>query len=188
MKKTIILLTIIALSLCTACSNSEKSENTASVTVDWNTNKVYQWQDYSQDEKFPVGEDFEIQLRLADFPDTVFIWRELSISSQKNGEERVLVNGMPIMNAFFTDLNSDGFPELCSSVYFGSGICDEHLVVYDYHNEMTYTLWDRMKFNYSLYLENDDLYVRELPYLKGENTEENIGKLLIENNELVIKQ
>ena len=45
-----------------------------------------------------------------------------------------------------------------------------------------------MKFDYSLYLENDNLYVRQLPYLRGEDSKENIGKLLIDNNELVIKQ
>ena len=43
MKKITILLTIMTLSLCTACSNSEMYENTASVNVDWDNNKVYQW-------------------------------------------------------------------------------------------------------------------------------------------------
>lgn len=188
MKKIMVLLTTTTLLLCTACSNSKTNENTDIVNVDWENNKVYKWQDYYKYAESPFGEDFEIQLKLADFPDTVFIWRTFSISDYTNGEERVLVNGMPVVNAFFTDLNSDGFPELCTSVCFGNGICDEHIVVYDYHNEIEHTIWDRMNFDYFLYLENDELYVRELPYVRGENPEENIGKLVIENDKLVMKQ
>ena len=201
MKRITIPLTITALLLCTACSNSQIHENSTDsinnndplsdnkiVQVDWEHNKVYQWQDYSEADGNPFGEDFERKLELADFPDTVFIWRNDSIYAYANGEESTLASGMPLWNAFFADLNSDGFPELCTTASIGNGLSDDHVIVYDYHNKKEYALWRRAEFDYSLYLENDELYVRELPYERDKNTKAKIGQLAIENGELVMKQ
>lgn len=214
LKRITVPLALTALLLCTACHNivPSVSENSSDVQyvkntniinsnafvfnnvvqVDWECQKVYKWKDYfyynyETDENPPVY-DFELKLELKDFPDTVFIWRNDGIYSYENGEEYPLAYGTSLWNAFFTDLNSDGFPELCVTVSIGSGIIDDHIIVYDYHNKKNYVLAERFNFDYSLYLENDELYVRKLPYLRGENSEADIGKLAIENDELVMKE
>lgn len=205
MKRITVPLIITALLLCTACSDSQTYENSTDsinnndslsdnkmVQVDWEHNKVYQWQDYSEADGNPFGEDFERKLELTDFPDTVFIWRNDGIYSYVNEEESLLAAGMPLWNAFFTDLNFDGFPELCTTAMWGNGISDNHIIVYDYHNKKEYALWRRAEFDYSLYLENDELYVLELPYSGNgdikSNTKGDVGHLAIENDELVMKQ
>lgn len=199
MKRITVLLTIMTLLLCTACSDSVTSASESSneaqqteligktVQAEWEDNQVYEWRDYYITDT-PFGPDFELKLELAEFPDTVFIWRDTAIYAYANDELCPLVYGMPLWNAFFTDLNDDGFPELCTTVSFGSGIIDERIVVYDYHNKQEYVLADRTVSDYSLYSENDTLYVRELPYARGEHAEANTGQLAIENGELVMKQ
>lgn len=176
---------MIAITLCcllfASCGNDNK------VHIDWNTTKVYRWQDYFSTDEYPFEEDFEQKIELTDFPDTVFIWRTFGIVASIDGEECVLATGMPLWNAFFTDLNSDGFPELCTTVSFGSGIVDNHIVVYDYHNEKEYTLWERMHFDYSLYLDNGELFVLKSPYWNKEGDLEEVGKLQIENDILKFK-
>lgn len=157
---------------------------------DLDSNKVYQWADYSDAEEFPFDEDFELKIKLDVFPDTEFVWRQYEILAYSDGKENVLVDGM-LLNAFFTDINDDGFPELCSSVMCGSGIVDEHIVVYDYHNGKNYCLWDRGEYDYILFLENNELYVKKSPYMRWleESSEHSeIGRLAIENDSLIFKQ
>ena len=72
--------------------------------------------------------------------------------------EKVLFTGMPIRNAFFTDLTGDAYPEICATVNFGSGLVDTHVVVYDYVTGQEYTLWDRENYDFCLRLEDEVLY------------------------------
>ena len=211
MKKLAVPLMTSVLLLCTACDSAESAvpeiknhiqiqnaeinrnlqehDIPETVRADWEEGTVYKWQDYCADGAATFGEDFELQLELADFPDTVFIWRNTAIYTCADSVlSEHLVYGMPIWNAFFADLNDDGFPELCTTVSFGSGIIDEHIVVYDYHNQKEYVLTDRMAYDYYLYAEDDVLYVRKLPYLRGEETEAETGILALENEELVMQQ
>ena len=198
MKRTAFFIAAVLL-CCTACADSRTNESKPDsitqddsssadgiVQVDWQTQRVYQWQDYYRKD-YPFGEDFELHLALADFPDTEFIWRDMSIYAAENGEECALLGGMPLWNAFFTDLNGDGYPELCSTVSFGSGIIDDHIIVYDHHNQTHHTLNARFSFDYSLYLEDDVLYVRKVPYPAGADTEEEIGILALEQGGLITK-
>lgn len=89
MKKIFIILCCLA---CVSCA--EKNHN----------NSVQKWADYSYVDEFPFDEDFEMKIKLDVFPDTEFIWREYEILASTAGEERVLIDGMPILNAFFADL------------------------------------------------------------------------------------
>ncbi|MBQ2201016.1 MAG: hypothetical protein II412_00455, partial [Clostridia bacterium] len=63
-----------------------------------------------------------------------------------------------------TDVTGDQKPELCTSVCFGSGMIDEHVVVYDYANKQSYTLWDRGAFDYRLYTSDGALLIGKTPY------------------------
>ncbi len=97
------------------------------------------------------------------FPGVTFRWKDEnwgdSILAEENGKTRMLFSGMPVWNVFFADVTGDGKPELCASVYFGSGIVDEHIVVYDYVNKQSYVLWDRGTFDYHLSLDDGALQV-----------------------------
>lgn len=103
------------------------------------------------------------------FPGVTFRWKDEnwgdSILAEENGETRKLFSGMPVWNVFFADVTGDGKPELCASVYFGSGIVDEHIVVYDYVNKQSYVLLDRMQFDYHLYTADGRLFVGKTPYM-----------------------
>ena len=50
-------------------------------------------------------------------------------------------------------------PELCSTLSFGSGIVDDRVIIYDYANGASYSLEDRMAYDYSLSLEENQLVV-----------------------------
>jgi len=119
-----------------------------------------------------------------EFPDTVFRLTSEEITAEVNGESTLLISGMPIWNAYFTDLNKDGYPEICATVSWGSGIVDCHVVVYDYKNGTSSTLWERMKFDYTLSLENGLLFCSKSPY--GTSDAEEKGVLAMENGNLVI--
>ena len=88
------------------------------------------------------------------------------ITAQDQTGESTLIRGMPIWNAFFTDVTGDGSPDICATVSFGSGIVDTHVVVYDYANRQEYTLWDRGYFDYHLRTEDGRLLCDQKPYMK----------------------
>lgn len=85
-------------------------------------------------------------------------------------ERTVLISGMPIWNAYFSDLTGDGFPEICSEVSMGSGIIDEHVIIYDYANGVNYKLEDRGYHDYYLRMNDADgyLYVDKRVYNSDE--------------------
>ncbi|MDE6780217.1 MAG: hypothetical protein K2J40_01975 [Ruminococcus sp.] len=178
---------ILIISLCCLVASCDKNKQ---VQDSFDNSKVYQWADYSDAEEFPFNEDFELKIKLDVFPDTEFIWTD-RISAYTDGKESVLVEGTPVLNAFFTDLNNDGFPELCSSVMFGYGMCDEHIIVCDYRNGQNYCLWDRGEYDYTLFSENDELYVKKSPYgwwLEESSEPYETGRLAIENSLLIFEE
>ena len=119
---------------------------------------VMQWLDYySASNQMPWEEMKEIAIDA--FPNVTFRWTSGSVEAVESDKTRTLFTGMPVWNVFFADVTGDGKPELCTSVSFGSGIVDEHIVVYDYANRQSYTLWDRGTFDYHLYTENGALLV-----------------------------
>ena len=120
--------------------------------------EVLQWLDYYESSS-DMPWDGTKEITHDAFPNVTFRWTAGSVEAVENGKTRTLFTGMPIWNVFFTDVTGDGKPELCASVSFGSGIVDEHIVVYDYANRQSYTLWDRGTFDYHLYTDNGALYV-----------------------------
>ena len=119
---------------------------------------VVQWFDYYNDfEGFSwVGTK---EITVAAFPGVTFRWTAGSVEAVENGKTRTLFAGMPVWSVYFTDLTGDGKSELVATVSFGSGIVDEHIVVYDYANRQSYTLWSRGAFDYHLYMADGQLLV-----------------------------
>ena len=104
------------------------------------------WVDYLDD----PGNMKESETYLLEFPEVTFRYAPGAVTAERNGEVSELFVGMPIWNVFFTDLNGDGYSEICATVSFGSGIIDEHVVVMDYWDGQLYTLWERGNYDYTL--------------------------------------
>jgi len=73
-----------------------------------------------------------------------------------------------VWNAYFCDLTGDGIPELCTTVSRGSGIEDHFIAVYDYAEEKTYTLENRMIYDYNLKVSDGKLMVVQSEFMDGE--------------------
>ena len=83
--------------------------------------------------------DFEAE----EFEGIVFRREGSDITAVRDGEEIELYSGMPVWSVFLSDLNGDGYRELCSTVSVGSGITDTRVIVYDYRAGKQYELADR---------------------------------------------
>lgn len=105
------------------------------------------------------------EFRLDAFPDVVFRRSAGAVEAVENDTARTLLTGMPVQNVFPADVTGDGKPELCATVLFGSGMIDEHVVVYDYANRQSYTLWERGSFDFHLYDVDGAIYVGKTPYM-----------------------
>ncbi len=178
--KRISCLLISAFLLLTSCSQNKEVHN------NWEQNKVYKWNDYCK-----IGspdEDFEEELKLEDFPDVTFKLTKGSVTATENGNEKGLISGMPVLSVYFTDLTNDGFPEICSTVRFGSGIIDTHIEVFDYKNDKKYVLSERMSYDYNLIMKDNELLIEKRPY--GYYGDDNVetGRLIIEDDILKFKQ
>ncbi len=143
------------------------------------------WKDYLADGGYPSE---ELRITVEEFPDTEFIWDCCEITAVCGDEKKVIISGMPIWNTFFDDLNYDGYPEICSTVTFGSGIVDEHIVVYDYHNGKEYYLWERMDFDFRLFSDYGELFAERVPYStrNDEDCRKETGRLRFKDGILVM--
>ena len=140
------------------------------------------WVDYF---RTPDKMDWDIvnQTNAPDYPGVTFTYTSEKITAEDASGTTELVFGMPIWNAFFSDLNGDGLAEICATVSYGSGMIDTHVVVYDYKRHTQYTLWERGVTDYALRALNGQLVCDKWAYPDGEVTES--GYLAIENGELV---
>ena len=151
--------TVVCLLVLPNCRKSHPSP----VHADPNA-AVTEWLDYYEN----TGEmpwDDQKEITLDAYPAVTFRWTAGSVEAIENGRTRTLFSGMPVWSVYFTDLTGDGKPEFCAAVSFGSGIVDEHIVVCDYANKQSYTLWDRMQFDFHLYTVDGALYVGKTPYM-----------------------
>ena len=144
---------------------------------------VTKWFDYLES---PSKMNGELSVEIPEYPGVTFKYTKAQIIASKPFNDSdlsghtILISGMPIWNAYFTDLTGDGFPEICATYTYGSGIIDSRIVVCDYANGASYELSDRGNFDFTLrYNEADGyLYVDKTKY----NTDE-----LVESGRLVFK-
>ena len=95
-----------------------------------------------------------------EYEDAEFLWTADRICS--NG--KTLIGGMPVRSVYLADLNGDGKREIISEVSIGSGIVDERVIAYDFSEKRHYVLENRFYSNFSLFLNNGELWVREKKY------------------------
>lgn len=152
-------------------------------------NSVTKWFDYTDN---PAAMEDELTTELPEFPGVTFTYNGGQIIASKPFDDSmltgntILISGMPIWNAYFADLTGDGYPEICATYSFGSGIIDTRFVVYDYVNGASYEMADRGNFDYSLRLNESDgyLYVDKRAYNSNELV--SFGRLAFENDGIVI--
>ena len=126
------------------------------------------------------GMDWEDRLETSrpEFPGAAFRWTPGEVEAVTQADSETLFQGMPVWNSYFCDLTGDGKPELCATVSFGSGLVDNHVVVFDYENKEIHYLWHRFVHDYELYLEEGRLYVAKRPPMGEEILES--GRLIFQ--------
>ena len=148
--------------------------------------KITKWFDYTEN---PADMDYEKELTTThpDFPGVTFHYTPYDISvTEKAGifgraEKKKLIEGWPIWNAYFYDVTGDGISDICASLSIGFGAIDERVIVYDYANSVSYSLENRMEYDYYLRYNKEDalLYVDKKVYNSNELVES--GPLVFQN-------
>ena len=132
--------------------------------------EVREWFDDYQSGEMDWSGRREISLEA--FPGVTFRWTPEQVQAVlEDGQIIPLYSGMPVWNVFFADLTGDGLPELCSTLSFGSGIVDERIIIYDYANGASYSLEDRMEYDYSLSMQDGGLIVTRRAFGTEHNAE-----------------
>ena len=134
---------------------------------------VLKWFDYAENHTGMVD---ELTIELPEFPGVTFTYNQAQIIASKpfdNSELTgpvIMISGMPIWNAYFTDLTGDGYPDICATYSLGSGIIDTRFVIHDYVNGASYEMADRGNYDYFLKMNEDDgcLYAEKRIYPNGE--------------------
>ena len=148
-------------------------------------NSVIKWFDYTEN---PSAMDDESTINLPIYQDVTFSYNQEQIiasnpfDTSELTDHTILITGMPIWNAYFTELTGDDYPEICATYTFGSGIIDSRIIIYDYAKGASYELSDRGYFDFTLRFNEADgyLYVDKTKY----NTDELVetGRLVFKNN------
>ena len=82
-----------------------------------------------------------------EFPEIELRWYGDTVTAKTGKHEHTIAAGTAIENAYFIDLNNDGYRELCMSVRAASGYRIEAV---DLKNSTSYTLVDRQYYDYTL--------------------------------------
>lgn len=141
-----------------------KAKPAAPVDVDG----VWCWHD-------PTVNDFDIRcfenITIKQYPDYVFSWNGMKRSIEiynKNTREK-FGSAATYGQAYFADINGDGYPELCTTYDWGlnSRIVGE-LAVWDVHNGMIFRMNDpENEMIYWLYEEDGELRVNRQPSISS---------------------
>ena len=136
----------------------------------------------------------EMKCTKNEFPGITFKYTPYEIVASTSWEDddaaerTVLISGMPIWNAYFSDLTGDGLPEICSQVSFGSGIIDSRVIIYDYANGVSYNLIDRGNYDYCLRMNDADGYLYVDKYVYNTDELASSGRLVFKNDTLQLEE
>lgn len=155
------------------------------VRIEDEVNSVLKWFDYTEN---PSSMDDEATIKIPIYQDITFSYNQEQIiasrpfDDSKHTGQTILIAGMPIWSAYFTDLTGDDYPEICATYSYGSGIIDNRVVIYDYVNGASYELSDRGYHDFTLRQDNQDghLYVDKKLYNSDELVE--TGRLVFKDN------
>lgn len=156
----IVLASVVVCAVAAVCFLTDPKTERSSPSVGDNVSglgpaQTEKWFDYLENPE-EMNWDGRLEIALPEYPGVTFRWYPEKMEAVTENEITPLYTGMPIWNTYFCDLTGDGLPELCSTITFGSGIIDSRVIVYDYANGASYTLEDRGKYDYSLWLDGSD--------------------------------
>ncbi len=103
----------------------------------------------------------EIRLSLPEFPGVTFFADSQKITAFTSNKGKTLISASTIWDTYMTDLNKDGFPEICATVSLGDNASDLGIRVYDYKNSKSYSLWDAERYDYALSGTVDTMFVKK---------------------------
>jgi len=173
MKKIAIILCVITILSLASCGLTQKTD----------TPKTETWFDcLNGDEHITDGRR---EINLDEYEGVTFQCLVEKVTAVTDSEITPLFTGMPIVSAYFADLTGDGKRELCSTAFFGSGIVDSRIIVYDYMEKKSYELSDRGYYDFRLNMVDGKLVCE-----KREYTKEDIlvsGELILDGETLKIK-
>ena len=145
--------------------------------------QAHRWIDYYKGD-MPSNDVAEWEL--PEFSGVTFRWTQYGVFATEGVNERELFSGMPVWSVYFSDLNGDGLPEICSTTSYGSGMIDTRVIVYDYTNDRLYELADRGIFDYYISFVDDRLFVTQSRYaVYKDETTIATGELVIIDGELI---
>ena len=133
--------------------------------------------------------DDESTIKLPIYPDVTFSYNQTRIIASKPFDtseltgQTILIDGYAnLERLFLLILPEIGFPEICATYTWGSGVIDSRVVICDYANGASYELSDRGYFDFTLRQDSNDglLYVDKTKYNSDELVE--TGRLVFENN------
>ncbi len=133
-----------------------------------------------------------LEFEAEEYDGVVFCWKNSAsqwgddITAVRDGEETLLYSGMPVWSVFLSDLNGDGYRELCSTVSVGSGMVDSRIIVYDYRAGKQYELADRGEYDYVLALRDGVLTVSKREWNSREELASGPLGLERENDETLL--
>lgn len=157
----IVLIAVIVCAAVAVCFLTNPIRNQTALSPDTQNAHVTEWFDYTGS---PSGMEQELAIEIPEFEGAVFSYipEQIAVTDASEADgRRVLITGMPIWNAYFCDLTGDGFPEICATLSFGSGLIDSRVVIFDYVGKASYTLEDRGNYDFTLRMDEgeDCLYV-----------------------------
>lgn len=148
------------------------------------TYEPQKWVDFFRDGELPWTSTYD--LTLDEFPGVMFNWTSGKVTATEHNGIKDLFTGMPVWNVYLADLSSDGLPELCATVSFGSGIVDTRVIIYDYANDRLYDLSDRGYYDCFLSIKDSQLVVTQAGFSNNsDNDIQAIGSMAIIDGELV---
>lgn len=127
--------------------------------------------------------DEEELFTLPEFPDVQFLRRGGAVYALYGDTRRYVMSGTPL---YLADLNGDGNREFCTTGTLGSGIIDQRIYVYDFADDMRYTLHQRTEYDYDLSLVDGKLIALRYAYMGIYRDQEPLceGTLAIEDRQL----
>lgn len=186
-RKPVFLVVAVAVFVCivmAVCFLTDPKQGTEGKSGAQDENGVICWYEAYHS---PAPEGFwdgSWETQIDGFPGVTFRAGAFGVAAVTETKITPLISGMPVWNVYLSDISGDGLPELCATVSYGSGIVDEHIVVYDYARGEAYTLWERGEYDYILTMGDGKLLVRRRRYMDPENPEGDVaGSLRIVTGE-----
>ena len=105
------------------------------------------------------------EFTLEAFPGVTFRWNESKIEAITGDSEAAIIKALVIRNIYSSDLNNDGYPEICATVDNASGVYDCHIIVYDYATGASYSYGkERSIYAYYLRVQDGHLLCNKVAY------------------------